>query len=194
HLRVESVERFSGEVAKIRDELDAAATGDQVLIACHNEAERKRLGEVLAAGQLAQAGQLKLALGRVHAGFRLILGASRLRLSGDGQPQATGASRLRLSDDAKPQATSVVVLSDHELFHREEVRTILPRRQLESRAIDSFLDLAEGDLVVHVAHGIARYRGMQVLEKNGHYEEHLILEFRESTRVYVPASKIDLVQ
>src|SRR5206468_1160479 len=55
-------------------------------------------------------------------------------------------------------------------------------------------ELAEGDLVVHVSHGIARYRGMQVLDKNGQAEEHLILEFREGTRVYVPASKIDLVQ
>src|SRR5262249_30054545 len=68
------------------------------------------------------------------------------------------------------------------------------RRQLESRAIDSFLDLQEGDLVVHVSHGIARYRGMQMVEKNGQTEEHLILEFQGGTRVYVPASKIELVQ
>jgi transcription-repair coupling factor (superfamily II helicase) len=88
----------------------------------------------------------------------------------------------------------IVVLSDHELFHREEARQILPRRRLESRAIDSYLKLAEGDLVVHVSHGIARYRGMQIVEKNGQAEEHLVLEFRERTRVYVPASKIDLVQ
>src|SRR5262249_48108543 len=45
HLRVESVERFSGEVGKLRDELDIAAAGDRVMIACHNEAECKRLGE-----------------------------------------------------------------------------------------------------------------------------------------------------
>src|SRR5207249_8031511 len=88
----------------------------------------------------------------------------------------------------------VVVLSDHELFHREDVRQILPRRRLESRAIDSFLDLAEGDLVVHVAHGIARYRGMQVLDRDGHAEEHLVLEFAGGVRLYVPASKTDLVQ
>jgi transcription-repair coupling factor (superfamily II helicase) len=74
------------------------------------------------------------------------------------------------------------------------VRTVLPRRQLESRAIDSFLDLAEGDLVVHLTQGIARYRGMQVLEKHGHTEEHLILEFQGAVRLYVPASKIELVQ
>jgi transcription-repair coupling factor (superfamily II helicase) len=169
HLHVESVERFSGEVTKVRDELDAAAGSDHVLIACHNEGERKRLGEVLSAGRLAQTGALQLVLGRVHAGFRLI-----------------GAGG--------PDHPAVLVLSDHELFHREAVRTVQPRRQFEARAIDSFLDLAEGDLVVHLSHGIARFRGMQVLEKNGHTEEHLILEFRDALRIFVPASKIDLVQ
>ena len=163
HLRVESVERFSGEVGKLRDELDTAAGGDRVLIACHNEAEQKRLGEVLSAGQLAQSDRLRLVAGRVRAGFRMV-------------------------------EIGLVILSDYELFHREETRRVEPRRRLESRAIDSFLDLAEGDYVVHVSHGIARYCGMQVLEKNGRTEEHLILEFREGTRVYVPASKIDLVQ
>src|SRR5262249_2864785 len=46
----------------------------------------------------------------------------------------------------------------------------------------------------HVSHGIARYHGMQVLEKNGRTEEHLLLEFRDGVYLYVPASKIDLVQ
>jgi transcription-repair coupling factor (superfamily II helicase) len=163
HLRVESVERFSGDVTKVRDELDGIASGDQVVIACHNEAEVKRLGEVLASGQLAQSGRLHLLVGRVHTGFRIVNGG-------------------------------VVLLSDHELFHREEARQVLPRRRLESRAIDSFLDLKEDDLVVHVSHGIARFRGMSVLDNNGRREEHLLLEFRDDVRVFVPTSKIDLVQ
>jgi transcription-repair coupling factor (superfamily II helicase) len=71
---------------------------------------------------------------------------------------------------------------------------VLPRRRIESRAIDSFLDLQEDDLVVHLSHGIARFRGMHLLEKNGQSEEHLILEFAAGTKVYVPASKVDLVQ
>jgi transcription-repair coupling factor (superfamily II helicase) len=176
HLRVESVERFSGDVSRVRDELDAVAVQDNVLIACHNEGECKRLGEVLAAGRLAQSDRLRLITGRVRSGFRLV---------------EAGAG--------------VVVLGGQELFHREEVRQVQPRRRLESRAIDSFLDLAEDDLVVHVSHGIARYRGMILLDKNAadgqarpgasaHGEEHLILEFKDGVRVYVPASKIDLVQ
>ena len=56
HLRVESVERFSGNVHRVRDELDAVATGgSRVLIACQTEAECHRLTDVLAAGQLAQS-------------------------------------------------------------------------------------------------------------------------------------------
>jgi transcription-repair coupling factor (superfamily II helicase) len=165
HLRVESVERFSGDVNKVRDELDGIAASDQVIIACHNEAEAKRLGEVLASGQLAQSGRLHLLIGRIHAGFRLL---------------------------RSPE--SIVLLSDHELFHREETRQVQPRRRLESRAIDSFLDLKEDDLVVHVSHGIARFRGMSLLDNKGRREEHMILEFRDDVRVFVPTSKIDLVQ
>ncbi|MFO0867188.1 MAG: transcription-repair coupling factor, partial [Gemmataceae bacterium] len=88
----------------------------------------------------------------------------------------------------------LVVLGDHELFRRDQAHGVLPRRRIESRAIDSFLDLAEDDLVVHLSHGIARFRGMHLLEKNRQSEEHLILEFAAGTKVYVPASKVDLVQ
>src|SRR5438067_5511468 len=35
---------------------------------------------------------------------------------------------------------------------------------------------------------------MQVLDKDGKQEEYLTLEFRDAVRLYVPASKIDLVQ
>jgi transcription-repair coupling factor (superfamily II helicase) len=182
HLRTESVERFSGEIAKLRGELESVAAGNRVVIACHNEAECKRLGEVLEAdaearrhpdaesgngASVAASPRLPVAVfltvGSVRAGFRLV------------EP-------------------GIVVLSDHELFHREQARPVRPRRRVESRAIDSFLELTEGDLVVHVAHGIGRFRGMRFLDKSGHTEEHLTLEFRDGVLLYVPASKIDLVQ
>ncbi|MCA9270822.1 MAG: DEAD/DEAH box helicase, partial [Planctomycetales bacterium] len=67
-------------------------------------------------------------------------------------------------------------------------------RRTMGRAIDSFMDLREGDLVVHLAHGIGRYRGMELLSKEGQTEEHLQIEFHGGTKVYVPATKIDLVQ
>ncbi|HEU5115169.1 MAG TPA: transcription-repair coupling factor, partial [Isosphaeraceae bacterium] len=164
HLRVESVERFSGELGKVKAELDAASSGDRVMIACHNEGEVERLGEVFAETDVARSGRLDLTIGHVRSGFRLI--------------------------DA-----STLVISDHELFDRAEVRRVSTRRRYESRAIDSFLDLNEGDRVVHINHGIALYRGLQLVDKGReHAEEQLVLEFAEGSKLYVPIAKIDLVQ
>ncbi|MBY0459278.1 MAG: DEAD/DEAH box helicase, partial [Gemmataceae bacterium] len=198
HLRVESVNRFSGSVHRVRDELDAVAHSEtaRVLIACQSEAEVHRLTEVLKAGKLAESRRLQLVTGHVRAGFRLV-------------------------------ESGTIVLSSHEIFHKD----LLPpgvkgqthsSRQIESRAIDTFLDLNDGDYVVHVAHGIARFRGMRMLEKasgiqdsgfredtsetnrgllnpesrilNPAEEEHLVLEFRDGVFLYVPATRIDLVQ
>ena len=43
HLRIESVERFSGDIGKVRDELDSAAAGQDVILVCQTEAEIQRL-------------------------------------------------------------------------------------------------------------------------------------------------------
>lgn len=191
HLRVESVNRFSGSVHRVRDELDSVAHSDtaRVLIACQSEAEVHRLTEVLKAGKLAESHRLRLVTGHVRSGFRLV-------------------------------ESGLIVLGSHEIFHKD----LLPpgvkaqarsSRQIESRAIDSFLDLNDGDYVVHVAHGIARFRGMRMLEKargadqdedrsdapgadprvpDAALEEHLVLEFKDAVFLYVPATRIDLVQ
>jgi transcription-repair coupling factor (superfamily II helicase) len=164
HLRIETIERFSGELTKVKAELDAAAAGESVLIACHNAAEVERLGEVFSDTELARANRLALTVGRVRAGFHLI-------------------------------DSETLVIGDHELFARAELRRPVTRRRYESRAIDSFLDLNEGDLVVHVNHGIARYSGLHFVDRSDeHAEETLLLEFAEGTKLFVPIAKIDLVQ
>ena len=89
-------------------------------------------------------------------------------------------------------AGGVVVIGCDQMFHRGQLRRS-PRRKL-GKAIDSFLDLRDGDLVVHLAHGIGRYRGLKLLEKAGLKAEHLEIEFNGGTRIFVPATKIDLVQ
>jgi transcription-repair coupling factor (superfamily II helicase) len=82
HLTVESVERFSGQVQKVREELDAIAQHDQVYIACQTEAEVKRLTEVLSAGALMQSERLRLVQGHVKRGFRLFPGEPATSVAG----------------------------------------------------------------------------------------------------------------
>ena len=88
----------------------------------------------------------------------------------------------------------IVLLEQRRTLSPRRLQRPATRRRRLGRVIDSFLDLHEGDLVVHVGHGIARYRGLKLLEKGGQVEEHLELEFHGQTKLYVPASKIGLVQ
>ncbi|MAT14631.1 MAG: transcription-repair coupling factor [Planctomyces sp.] len=88
----------------------------------------------------------------------------------------------------------LIVISDHELFGRSDLHRVKTKRRWETRAIDSFLDLNEGDLVVHLTNGIGRFRGIHQLDKEGQIEEHLQIEFRDNVMVYVPVALIHLVQ
>ncbi len=161
HLGIESVERFSGDIGKVRDELDASMSAQDVFIVCQTEAEIERLKEIFSSTRLAAAGRLHYPLGHLKSGFRLV-------------------------------AERVALVSGSELFHRSDLQR--PTRRRLGRVIDSFLELREGDYVVHLSHGIGRYRGLQLLQKGQQAEEHLVLEFHGDTKIFVPASKIELVQ
>ena len=89
-----------------------------------------------------------------------------------------------------PQAR--YIFSASELFGRANLHRRVRRRL--GKKIDSFLDLRPGDLVVHLSHGVGRFRGMDVLTRESQVEEHLVVEFHGGTKVYVPATKIHLVQ
>ena len=48
--------------------------------------------------------------------------------------------------------------------------------------------------MVHVEHGIARYLGLKEIEQDSVTVEFMILEFAESARLYVPLTRLDLIQ
>ncbi len=72
HLQFESVEQFSGDVGRVRGELDAATAGQQVYLVCETEAEVQRLAEVFGETQLASEGRLRFVRGRLASGFRMV--------------------------------------------------------------------------------------------------------------------------
>lgn len=87
----------------------------------------------------------------------------------------------------------LLVVHDFELAHRQPAR-----RRKEGvhagAALSSILDLKAGDYVVHLSHGIGRFKGMTTIERSGYHEDCLLLEFAEGTRIYVPTTAIDCVQ
>jgi transcription-repair coupling factor len=86
----------------------------------------------------------------------------------------------------------LVCLTETELFgHRRTMR----RRPTYQRGttIAAFTDLAPGDLVVHVEHGIGRYAGLVTLAVDGTPADYLLLEYAEGARLYLPVQRMAAV-
>ncbi len=90
-------------------------------------------------------------------------------------------------------AGGLAVLSDEEIFGRR-VRKRLRAARPEHAFAAGFRDLEEGDLVVHVEHGIARYRGLTKMRIRGVEGDFLVLQYEGADRLYLPVSKLRQVQ
>ena len=88
--------------------------------------------------------------------------------------------------------------TDAELFGRLRRPSGRGPRQAATRAQDLTreftLEFAPEELVVHVDHGIARFKGMRLIETDGAHREYLELEYAEGDRLFVPVENLDRVQ
>jgi len=88
--------------------------------------------------------------------------------------------------------------TDAELFGRLRRPGGRGNRPAATRAQDLTreftLDFAPEELVVHVDHGIARFKGMRLIETDGAHREYLELEYAEGDRLFVPVENLDRVQ
>ncbi len=87
----------------------------------------------------------------------------------------------------------VVILTDHQVFERHFVRH--RRRQIkEGVAISSYNALEIGDFVVHVDHGIGRYRGLREIRLGDRRRECLLIAYADDDKLYVPLEEFGRVQ
>ena len=70
----------------------------------------------------------------------------------------------------------------------------IPKKSKTAAFVSDFRDLGVGDYVVHVEHGIAQYQGLREIEQDGLSIEFMILEFAEGAKLYVPLTRLDLIQ
>lgn len=98
----------------------------------------------------------------------------------------------QISGGFRLTTAKTLVLTGAELFHRSPVRR--GKARAPGKPITASMQLEPGDLVVHLSHGIGLYRGLDHIEKNGQHVEHLVIEYDGGSKIYVPASRIGLIQ
>ena len=90
----------------------------------------------------------------------------------------------------------LAIFGTRDLFDESESVVSRPQRQKSktSAFLSDFRDLQVGDYVVHVEHGIGQYQGLKEINQGNGEAEFMLLEYAEGAKLYVPLTRLDLVQ
>jgi len=180
--------RFHGAVPAMLEEVQKlTAAGNQVLFSVPNTGEVERLADIFT---------------EYNVSFRL---GSRTR-GGESYADETSyfAGEVNTTTLAKAYVPDGVVFPDahlaifgaRDLFDESEAVASRPQRQKSkvSAFLSDFRDLQVGDYVVHVEHGIGQYQGLKEINQGDGNAEFMLLEYAEGARLYVPLTRLDLIQ
>ncbi len=188
-LQAQPTSRFHGSVPAMVEEVKKlAAEGVQVMFAAANTGELERLADIFTEYQVP---------------YRL---GMQVRPGGESYVDETtyfatemGAAllvRAYVPDGTAIPEARIAIFGTRDLFDESDAVLTRPARQKSkvSAFLSDFRDLAAGDYVVHVEHGIGQYQGLREIAQDGGTAEFMILEYAEGAKLYVPLTRLDLVQ
>jgi transcription-repair coupling factor (superfamily II helicase) len=83
------------------------------------------------------------------------------------------------------------LFTDAEIFGFVKQRRLTKRRPTRSHTL--MAEISQGDYVVHVEHGIAKFSGVIMMNTAGSDKEYLVLQYAAGDTLYVPTDQIDRV-
>ncbi len=180
--------RFHGSIPALTEQLRALMKEEaRIILAAPHQGDVERLATVLREYQLPY----RLGSRNPHPGESILQESS----------YHTGDLRVPVIVRT-PIAAGVIFLdSNLILFGANDVSDDAdvaarpePKRSKTAAFVSDFRDLTIGDYVVHVEHGIAQYLGLKEISQDGLSVEFMILEFAEQAKLYVPLTRLDLIQ
>ncbi|WP_374015279.1 transcription-repair coupling factor [Phaeobacter sp. A36a-5a] len=90
------------------------------------------------------------------------------------------------------ETADLTVISEQDVLGDRLIRAPKKRRKAENFLTET-QSLSPGDLVVHVDHGIGRYKGLEVVTAAGAAHECILLEYAEQSKLYLPVENIELL-
>ena len=190
-LQTQPTTRFHGSVAAMTEEVGRLAReGKRVVFAVSSTGEVERLADVFNEYNLS----FRIGSRTPKPGSEVYVDESSYFAE---EVEATTIVKAYVPEGVALPEANLVLFGARDLFDEPEVSLAHPQRQKSkvSAFLSDFRDLAIGDYVVHVEHGIGQYQGLkEIPQEDGGTVEFMILEYAEGARLYVPLTRLDLVQ
>jgi transcription-repair coupling factor (superfamily II helicase) len=181
--------RFHGSIPALTEQLrNLMATDTRIVLAAPTQGDVERMATVLREYQVPY----RLGSRVAHHGSETILEEASY-LAGD--LRVPVIVRAQIANGVSFPNSNVIVFGANDLSDEADITARPePRRSKTAAFVSDFRDLAVGDYVVHVEHGIAQYQGLREIVQDALSVEFMILEFAEQAKLYVPLTRLDLIQ
>src|ERR1035441_437749 len=181
--------RFHGSIPALTEQLRNLIAGEQrIVLAAPTQGDVERMATVLREYQIPY----RLGSRPSHpAGETMFDEASYLA----GDLRVPVIVRTQLAAGVSFPESNLVVFGANDLSDEADIMARPePKRSKTAAFVSDFRDLTIGDYVVHTEHGIAQYQGLKEIVQDSLSVEFMILEFAEQTKLYVPLTRLDLIQ
>ena len=181
--------RFHGSIPALTEQLkDLMAAESRIVLAAPHQGDVERLATVLREYQIPY----RLGSRFVHPGSETMLDESSY-MAGD--LRVPVIVKAQIATGVSFADANLIVFGANDLSDEADIAARPePRRSKTAAFVSDFRDLSVGDYVVHVEHGIAQYQGLREIVQDDLPVEFMILEFAEQARLYVPLTRLDLIQ
>ncbi|MBT9331619.1 transcription-repair coupling factor [Paracidobacterium acidisoli] len=181
--------RFHGSIPAFIEQVRSLMQQEtRMLLTAPSQGEVERLANLLREYELPY----RLGSRTQHAGSENIYDESSY-LAGDYRTPILVRSPLA-NGVSLPKANLVIFGAQDFSDDADVTARPAPKKSKTAAFVSDFRDLAVGDYVVHVEHGIAQYMGLKEIVQDGVTIEFMVLEFAEGARLYVPLTRLDLIQ
>lgn len=103
-------------------------------------------------------------------------------------------SVMEISSGFQIESIPMLAILDQEIFGRRKQKARISVENVESSPLDSFVELKEGDYVVHVNHGIGRFVKIDRIKTSRTERDYIKIEYAGEEYLYVPIEQANLVQ
>ena len=180
--------RFHGSIPALTDQLRTLMASEaRIVLAAPHQGDVERLATVLREYQIPY----RLGSRNPHPGETMLNESSYM----EGDLRVPVIVRTPIASGVSFLDSNLFLFGANDLSDDADVAARPePRRSKTAAFVSDFRDLGVGDYVVHVEHGIAQYQGLKEIEQDGLSVEFMILEFAEAAKLYVPLTRLDLIQ
>src|SRR5580698_5075839 len=180
--------RFHGSIPAMTEQLkNLIAAESRIVLAAPHQGDVERMATVLREYQIPY----RLGSRNPHPGETVLDEGSYLA----GDMRVPVIVRTPLANGVSFIDSNLIVFGANDLSDEADVAARPePKRSKTAAFVSDFRDLTVGDYVVHVEHGIAQYQGLKEIVQDGLSVEFMILEFAEAAKLYVPLTRLDLIQ